>query len=81
MFTLCAIRPVSNSMIEGNPTPAATVSSLRRLPISSTSWATSASESDTSVLISSCVVSLPSCSVAEAILVPPTSRPMNWPSI
>ena len=81
MLTLWAMRPVANSMIEGSPTPAATVSSVRRWPISSTSWATSASASDTSVLISSRVVSLPSWSVADAILVPPTSSPMNWPSI
>src|SRR3954468_3218122 len=79
MLTLWAIRPVSNSMIEGNPTPAATVSSVRRCAISSTSCATSASESDTSVLISSRVSSLPSWSVAEAIFVPPTSSPMNRP--
>src|SRR4051812_3937536 len=79
MLTLWAIRPVSNSMIEGNPTPAATVSSVRRCAISSTSCATSASESDTSVLISSRVSSLPSWSVAEAIFVPPTSSPMYRP--
>ena len=49
--------------------------------ISSTICATSLSESDTSVLTSSCVSSLPSLSVADAIFVPPTSRPMNSPSI
>src|SRR3954452_6140611 len=81
MLTLWAIRPVSNSMIDGNPTPTATACSSRRSSISPSSWATSASASETSVLTRSRVVSLPSWSVADAILVPPTSRPMNWPSI
>src|SRR3954454_14464524 len=79
MLTLWAMRPVSNSMMDGRPTPTATVSSLRRCEISSTICPTSLSESETSVLTSSCVSSLPSSRVAEAIFVPPTSRPMNAP--
>ena len=35
MLTLWAMRPVSNSMIDGSPTPTATVASVRRCPISS----------------------------------------------
>src|SRR3954462_11561565 len=68
-------------MIDGSPTPTATACSSRRSSISPSSWATSASPSETSVLTRSRVMSLPSWSVADAILVPPTSRPMNWPSI
>ena len=74
------IRPVANSTTLGTPMPTARESGPRTASMASTSWSSSASASEVSVLTTCGSPGSPRSTAAAATLVPPTSTPMNWPA-
>jgi hypothetical protein len=77
MLTLARILPVANSMIDGMPIPTARTCAVIEPSMATAICSTSASCEACSVETMRDSASSPPSSTATAILVPPTSTPMN----
>src|SRR3954451_7142305 len=78
MLTEARILPVANSITDGMPMPMPLVSSVTEPSIAAANCSTSASWEAWLVETTRESVSVPPSRIATAILVPPTSTPMNW---